>query len=336
MPQRTLLWILLLTLTSAYFLAAQDVQWVAPLRAQEKADALFVASVPALGEKDESGMPALATLDPVAFLVKGQLRGCYKIAPSATEGAEPEAVDKALKAFYAQGLRYDLWSGGALWGVASVTKSCMEELGSGTADLEGCFEPRSLKGFASQVAFKGLSWTGPALTATHANDRRTATAAEKESFLEGASRIYAEHHVPVKPNSIHVSRVVHTRLRADAEALAANMIVQLADTKPLTVHNYRMLLVLEGAGDGWYPVLVQFRRGILTMENETEMPKGGTLVPEEASIDREVFVDSLPLYADESDAIVTMHEYYEDWAYSLYRRVGNAYKLQYTGCGGGV
>jgi hypothetical protein len=85
------------------------------LKPSDKADILFVATAPG-ADKDENGKPELASLDPVAFLVAGELRDCATAHPAPGQDNVPKITIQTLNRAYAKGQLYPLWWGGMPWG----------------------------------------------------------------------------------------------------------------------------------------------------------------------------------------------------------------------------
>jgi hypothetical protein len=314
--------------------SAQKPPAAPPVAAGEKADGLFVATIPAPGAKDDSGRPASATMDPVAFFVDGQIRSCDMLNPKPTDDPIPKPVLDTLNRIYTPGHEYPFSFAGAPWGATRTTGSLIE---SDPLDHSGSFSWKAKP--ATHIPEKGLTgttWTGAPLTYSHPVVSATASADERNIFLEAASKAYADHHISAKPNTIHTGTIVKRQLRAGHSALIANTIVQLATDKPRTYYSYRLFLVVEETNGIYATVLESYHRVTAYVDADAPLPKLGELVDEEAQIDREQFADNVPLFKGEPDAIITEHQYYEDWSYSLYRSVGGSYRPIYTGCGGGV
>ena len=315
---------------------AQDPPDAPALKTGDKADILFVASAP--GTKvDENGKPALGTLDPIAFFVGSEIRGCAAAQPAPGEDSVPKIAIQTLNRAYASGRRYPLWWGGSPWGEAEAVRSCIDESGGDYLDLVGCFRlhPDSTHP-AAPNDFKGTVWTGSAVVASHTALRVKANSEERASFLRAASDAFAARHVRIAPASIHVGVIWKTQLRAAHTALAGNTLVQLASKTPLTFYSYRVFLVVEDDGGTFLPVLSHFHRATIRLESVADLPKVGTLLDEDNDADKESFLDNFPLFPGEPDSIISEHTYYESWSYSIYRRVGADYHLLYTGCGGGT
>lgn len=303
------------------------------LKSGDMADILFIASAPG-SEKNENGKPALATLDPVAFFVGGEVRDCATAHPAPGEDNVPKVTPQTLNRAYATGRRYPLWWGGAPWGEAEAISSCIDD---DYMDLVGCFRlhPDSAHR-AAQKDFEGTVWTGKAATASHQALRTKANLEERTKFLQNASMAFAEHHVRIAPSSIHSGVIWKTQLQSGHIALAGSALVQLASAKPKTYYTYRIFLVIEEDKGTYLPVLNHYHRTTIALEDITKLPKAGEIIDEEENVDKEVFIDNFPLFPGEPDAILTEHTYYESWAYSVYRRAGANYHLIYTGCGGGT
>jgi hypothetical protein len=317
-------------------IAAQEPPEAPVLRPGDKPEILFVASAPGAG-KDENGKPALASLDPVAFLVGGEIRDCATFHPAPGEENVPKLTIQTLNRAYASGRLYSLWWGGAPWGEAEAVRSCIEGADGDYLDFSGCFRvhPGDTHRAASSE-FKGTVWTGKAAIATHPAQRTKANSEERVIFLQATSAAFLAQHVRIAPSSIHSGIIWKTQLQAGRSALAGSALVQLASTKPKTYYSYRMFLVLEENNGTYLPVLSHFHKATISLEDTTNPPKPGEVLDEENGADKEVYVDNFPLFPGEPDAIITEHTYYESWAYSVYRRIGTNYQLLYTGCGGGT
>jgi hypothetical protein len=315
---------------------AQEPQDAPTLRPGDNPSILFVASAPGT-EKDESGKPALASLDPVAFFVGSEIRGCATAHPAPGEDYVPKATIQTLNRAYTAGRRYPLWWGGAPWGEAEAVNSCIDGSDGDYLDLVGCFRlhPDSAN-HAAPADFKGTVWTGKAAGASHTALRVKANSEERAILLRAASAVYAAHHVRVAPASIHAGIVWKVQLQTRHTALAGSSLVQLASAKPKTFYSYRIFLVIEESNGSYAPVLTHFHRATIPLESIADLPKPGEVLDEENDADKEVFLDNFPLFPSETDAITSEHTYYESWSYSIYRRNGTNYQLIYTGCGGGT
>ena len=117
---------------------AQEPRDAPTLRPGDKPNLLFVASAPG-AEKDENGKPALASLDPVAFFVGSEIRGCATAHPAPGEGYVPKATIQTLNRAYTAGRRYPLWWRGAPWGEAEAVNSCIDGSDGDYLDFVGCF-----------------------------------------------------------------------------------------------------------------------------------------------------------------------------------------------------
>jgi hypothetical protein len=320
--------ILLLQIVSS----AQDSKPAPPVAPGEKADILFAASAPG-SEKDEEGKPALATLDPIAFVVKGELRGCYKPNPTANDNNIPKTTLDNLSQAYKSGHSYPVWSRGAPWGRSESVKSCIDP----DLSLTGCvkLEPSDPKTRVSPN-FIGAAITFPQPVPTHPATRAHASAEERKLFLQLAASVYAERHIRIAPTSIHAETVWKTQLQSSHSALAGNTLVQYQLRDANKWASLRIFLVLEESNGQYAPVLAHFNKIIITPDENTAAPKTGEILDEGDDTDRETFLDNFPLFSNESDSIISYHQYYEDWAYSIYRRRGKTYQMVYSGCGGGA
>jgi hypothetical protein len=313
-------------------LAAQKLPDAPTLKPNEHPNILFVAVSRGNGN-DENGKPALDTLDPVAFLVGDEIYDCATPNPPPGEDNIPKTTIETLNHAYAKGRSYPLWYGGSPWGSAETVQSCIAD---GYMDLAGCVR---LHPDASHTVFpkdfKGTVWTGKPPVATRAELRAKANTAERTIFLQAASAALAAHHVPAAPITLHTGIIWKTSLRSGHTALAGDTIVQLAAAKPRTYYSYRLFLVIEEDKGSYAPVLNQFHRATIELDSGQMPPKTGEILDEENGADKETFIDNFPLFAGEADAIISEHEYYEDWNYSIYRKRGASYQLVYIGCGGG-
>lgn len=314
---------------------AQEPPNLPTLKPGDKAEVLFVASAPG-AEKNVTGKPAFASLDPVVFLIGGELRDCATAHPAPGQENIPKATLQTLNRIYSSGRRYPLWSGGAPWGDAEAVHSCIEGSDGDYLDFNGCFRLHPDNAHhAPPNDFKGTVWTGSPVTASHTALRTKATSDERTIFLQAASAVFAARHVRIAPSSIHTGSIWKTQLQASHIALAGSALVQLASIKPKTYYSYRLFLVVEENGSTYLPVLNHYHKSTIALDN-TSPPKVGEVLDEEENVDKEVFVDNFPLFPGEPDAVITEHSYYESWAYSIYRRIGATYQLLYTGCGGGT
>lgn len=334
---RVLLTFLSLAISIAATLGAQAVG--APpdlptLKRGEKADILLVGRIPKKGEKGDDGKPALAALEPVVFVSDGQLRTCFNANAKANEPVVPKTTIDILNNLYTSHRSLPLWRYGSVWGTAKAVSSCIDGEDGDYIGFDGCFsaQPTFLD---DQGGFEGVVWTGSPLKSTHGPVHRNASPEERSIFLNAAARVFAEHHVPISPTSIHSSPLVLTALQSGHIALAGSALVQLSAAEPLSWYSYRLFLVLEQDSSDYRPVLARFHRTTIRLDGPSNAPKRGEVLDEEGDTDREEFLAGIPLFPNEPDAIITEHHYYEDWAFSLYRRVGDHYELLTTGCGGG-
>ena len=309
-----------------------------PLHPADKPSILFAVE-DRTGEKDDSGKPAQSTLDPIAFLVDGQLRGCSTPGPPPTQQDAGEALAlQHLRKAYSGHKTYPVWFGGEPWGQAQATASCIEDVtpGDSPIDWQGCFQlhPGPEKQHLPKQSY-AIAYTGPESKPTHETIRAKASSAERALFLETAASIYAQHHVRVAPRSIHVGSVWKTQLHAGHPALAGSTLVQFPLKDANKWSSVRIFLVLEESDGHYAPVLSQVHKTTIPLDANTITPKPGEILDEGEEADRETFLDNFPLYPSEPDSIMSYHQYYEDWSYSIYRRRGTTYQLVYTGCGGG-
>jgi len=168
---------------------AQDPPDALALKTGDKADILFVANAPG-AKSDENGRPALGSLDPVAFFVGSEIRGCATAHPAPGEDYVPKAAIRTLNRAYAAGRRYPLWWSGAPWGEADAVNSCIDGSGGDYLDLVGCFRlhPDSAH-HAATADFKGTVWTGKAASASHTALRVRANSQEQAIFLRADSSL---------------------------------------------------------------------------------------------------------------------------------------------------
>ena len=310
-----------------------------PLHPADKPSILFAVE-DRTGEKDESGKPAQSTLDPIAFLVDGQLGGCSTqgLPPTQQDAGEALALQHLRKA-YSGHKTYPVWFGGEPWGQAQATASCIEDTtpGDSPIDWQGCFQlhPGPGKQHLPKQTY-AIAFTGPESRPTHEAVRVKASSAERALFLEAAASVYAQHHVRATPISIHVDSVWKTQLQAGHSALTGDTLVQFPLKESDKWSSIRVFLVLEESDGRYIPMLSQMHRMTIYLEGDMQAPKTGEILPEEGgSVDQESFLDNFPLYPNEPDSIMSYHQYYENWSYSIYRRRGTTYQLVYTGCGGG-
>jgi hypothetical protein len=303
-----------------------------PLKAGEKSEIIFAVEVPH-SEKDEKGKPALASVEPIAFLVDGQLRECYKFGPANSEDAVSKTVLDKLNRAYAPVHHYPVWWRGASWGEAEAVSSCMDE----DLDLTGCFRlhPAAPEN-AVPKELNGTAFTGRLPVASHPPLRLKASLQDRTLFLEAAVAAFAKANVRTAPQRIHLETVWKTQLRAGHAAIVASALIQMQAGKPRTYHSYRLFLVIEENNGRYEPVLTSFHKTTITLDSGADSPKPGEELDEENDTDKEVFFDNFPLFAGEPDVVISRHTYYEDWNFSVYRRNGESYQLVYTGCGGGA
>jgi len=310
---------------------AQDAPDSPILKLSDRAEILFVASAPDT-EKDQKGKAALASLDPVAFVVGNELRDCAPAHPKQGEDGVPRITTDTLISAYTAGSRYPLWWAGAPWGTAEAVKSCID----GDLDLLGCARLHPDKNHSSlPLDFKGTAWTGAPPTPSHTVLRVRAGNEDKAAFLKAATAAFAARHVATAPQDIHTGQIWRIQLQAGHTALVGSTLVQLPAKEPRTFYSYHLFLVVEEGKGAYVPVLAHYHRSVIELDKSQALPKRGEVLDEENGADQEEFIDSFPLFAGEPDAIISGHTYYESWAYSVYRRVGDHYQHLYTGCGGG-
>jgi hypothetical protein len=272
---------------------AQEPPEATTLKPGDKAEVLFVASAPD-AEKDESGKPALASLDPVAFFVGGELRDCATAHPAPGEENVPKATVQTLNRTYAAGRRYPLWWGGAPWGEAEAIRSCIDGSDGDSLDFSGCFRLHPDNAHRSQKDFKGTVWAGKVAVANHPALRVKANTEERDLFLQAASAAFATRHVRISPSSIHSGVIWKRQFQSGHTALAGSTLIQLASTKPKTYYSYRIFLVMEEDKGAYLPVLEHFHRATIPLENVTDQPKPGEVIDQEGDADKEVFIDNYP------------------------------------------
>jgi hypothetical protein len=319
--------ILLLQITSS----AQTPKTAPPVAPGEKADILFAVSAPN-SPRDEQGKPALASLDPIAFLVNGELRECYTLNATPNEDPTPKTTLDNLGKAYKMGHSYPVWWGGAPWGRSESVKSCIDH----DLDLTGCakLQPNDAKVRVSPE-FSGTAVTYTSPKPTHPAVRIHASKEERALFLQIAANLYADRHIHIAPASIHPDAIWKTQLQAGHTALVGNTLVQFPLKEDRKWNSVRLFLALEESDGHYVPVLTQVHKTTIYLEADMSTPKIGEILEEENGVDRETFLDNFPLYPSEPDSIISRHQYYEDWSYSIYRRRGTMYQLAYTGCGGG-
>jgi hypothetical protein len=204
-------------------------------------------------------------------------------------------------------------------------------------DLTGCFRFHpGVAGNAVPKDLKGTAFTGKLPAASHLAVRLKANSQERAEFLQAAVAAFAVEHIRTTAQRIHIETVWKTQLRAGSTALASSALVQVPSGKLRTYQSTRLFLVLEENNGQYAPVLMHFHKTTVTLDGAASPPKLGEELDEENGTDKEVFFDNFPLYAGEPDVVITRHSYYEDWNYSIYRRIGARYQLVYTGCGGGA
>jgi hypothetical protein len=317
---------------STSFLVGEE-QQVRSIKPGDKAEILFAAQSPP-SDKDEKGKPSLTTLEPIAFLVGGELRGCYASNSEVEQAAVDADIRRRLERAYSAGRHYPLWWGGTRWGEATAIRSSIDPA---VNSLSGCFQIHS-EDPSSRVAknLKGIVITGTAPAATHTAVRAKADSQERSAFLQAVAMEFTAHHVRFVASKVVIDDVWKTQLRADHTALAGSALLQVPAGKPLDYRSYRLFLVIEEDGGTYRPVLRSLSHSDITLGEGQKPPKPGEELDEGDSRDKELFFDNFPLFAGEPDAVLTSHYYYESWSFSVYRWTGNSYKRIYTGCGGGI
>ncbi|MGB8260432.1 MAG: hypothetical protein WCE75_08780 [Terracidiphilus sp.] len=306
-------------------------QQVPAIRPGEKADILFAVTGPS-SAKDESGKPALAELDPIAFVVGGELRGCYGTGQQANAEALEAAMRRRLERAYSPGHIYAVFSGGAFWGEAVAVKSCMDE----ELDLSGCARLRpATPGATSPRNFEGIAFSGTQPAHSHGAMNAPVSDAEKRILLDQAVAAFATHGVKAWKAGILLAGTRKIQLQSGHSALSGSALYQTPAPKHGEYHSYRLFLVVEESQGSCELVLDSFHKATVVLDSIAEKPKPGEELDEENETDREEFFDGFPLNPGEPDVIVSRHTYYEAWGYSIYRRSGARYKMIYEGCGGG-
>jgi hypothetical protein len=297
-----------------------------------KAEILFAAQAPP-SVKDENGKPALATLEPIAFLVGGELRDCYDHKSQVAADAMEKTVRARLSRAYAPKESFPLWWRGRPWGRALAVNACYDE----DLDFKGCFkliseEPHS----AVPKDFAGIAFSGKTPAYSHPAVRAKADPSDRRALLKALGAAFAKHDLHFDLSRIHIESVWKTQLRSGTLALTGSALVQVPAASPQTYDSYRMFLVAEENNGLFVPVQTSFHKTTIKLEGSDWPPKPGEEIDEENDTDLEVFFDNFPIFAGEPDAVITRHTYYEDWNFSVYRRKGATYQLVYTGCGGGA
>jgi|HubBroStandDraft_1064217.scaffolds.fasta_scaffold12465_2 hypothetical protein len=330
MQMRDAIFVILVATASLANIEAQGVH-PPPVKPTDHAEVLFAAHAPDT-EKADSGKPALATFEPIAFMVGNELRECYSNGSQQEQEAVGKSVTSRLNRAYAAGSHYTLWSHGAPYGRATAVSACFDD----EIDFNGCFrfEGRD-PSIPVPLGFGGVALSGKVPSSTHGSFFKTASKEEQAKFLQFAVKALAEHSVHVSAEQVHLKEIDVTKLQAGHKAIAGNLLVQVPAKAPKTYHSYRLFLVIEETNEAYATVLSSFHRTTVLLDDSEAPPKPGEELDEESRTDIETFFDSFPLFPGESDVVVTQHRYYEDWNFSVYRRVGAAYRAVFLGCGGG-
>jgi hypothetical protein len=270
--------------------------------------------------------------------VNGQFRGCSTPNYDQTKDDMGEAsVFDELKKMYSEKHLFPIWFRGTPWGEAETNNACLVNYKPGDyIDWSGCLNLHPAEGQSHlPKAPSAIAYTGPTPKKAHDSVRAKANSAERTIFLSEASKVYEEHHVHAAPNSIHVGTVWKTQFQTGHTALVGNTVYQFALKDKKDWLSDRIFLVLEGTNGTYTRVLTDFNREAIATELPIPTPKFGEILDEEGNHDEQVFVDNFPLFPAEPDILVTVHHYYEDWNYSIFRRTGATYREVYIGCGGG-
>ncbi len=197
---------------------------------------LFAAEAPD-SEKDDSGKPALATFEPIAFIVNGDLRECYSNGPDAVEKAVQKSVTARLERAYTNGSRYTLWSHGVPSGKAIAVSACFDE----ESDFNGCFRFQgSSPSTPVPLGFRGIAISGKVPSPTHAALHAIPNQDERETFLRLVVQGFAQHRVRVNSSQVLIKNIVKTELRDVHSALLGNVLVQVPTKKPREYNVYRL------------------------------------------------------------------------------------------------
>jgi len=296
---------------------------------------ILFAAYPAAEMHDNNGKPALAALDPIGFVSVGTLRECVNWA--ANENTVPQLTLKLLRAAYSPGKVYTLWWRGSPVGKAEAVSSCIGEddiANGGAVDLQGCFRFKwNEANERIPPNSSGIAFTGASLPFNHPRIASSASEVERSTFLELITQAYANRGAAA-PRDIRLGSIEKTELRAGHTAIVGNALLQIPAGRPDTYRSLRLFLVVEDESGRFAPVLSSFHEATIETE-EAHTLNPGERLDEENEKDEEAFVDNFPLFPGGSDAVISIHHYYEATAYSVYRRAGEQYKLVYTGCGGG-
>lgn len=285
----------------------------------------------------EEGQPALATIEPIAFIGRNNLYGCFQW--DATNSQISETMLSILRKAYTPGNTFPLYWRGVRFGSTRVVHSCIEEeeiKAGGDVVLQGCvLHTTSSRHSKLTTEFSGIAFTGKPPVATHPAMREKANESEAKEFIAEALKAFASKGIDVKAESIQVGTITKTEVRAGHLTLTGDLLAVLHADRPGKYYFDRMLLAIEETNGVYVTILVNLHiaQALFDGDKTTEELKDQD---EENEIDHEIFVDNFPLFIGEADAIITQHIYYESFEYSIYRRKGTMYELIYTNCGGGT
>ena len=302
------------------------------LKPGENSAILFAAKA-SPSATDQNGDPIPQQIEPIAFIVRGQLRQCDSSTSEKDSAAAKSAVLTQLQQAYTTGRRYPLWRGGGQWGQAEVVKSCID------ADVNLLAACVQLKARAAQIAprssFRGIAFSGPPPISSHSSAISKAGKPDKNAFIAGVSRIFRDERINVPKARIAAHEVWKTQLRPDHRAISGSALAQIPGRKAGTYRSYRVFAVLEEDNGQYNPVLRSIHNTTIEFDKTSRAQESGEL-EEGEDTDREEFFDSFPLFPGEPDAVITEHTYYEGWNFSIYRWKDGLYRRVYTGCGGGL
>jgi len=303
-----------------------------PLHPGDQPSILFAVEGELMERNAAGHMSSLPTLSPIAFLVNGEIRGCYsdQLHGSSRNNGEDQAIEQLIRA-YTPPKHYPVWWRGTPWGQALAVKPCIDN----SISMEGCFHLRPDPG---QRAFPNgslaISYTGSVSAPTHGLAHGGVNEKERTVFLEFASSAYARHHIHAASRGIHLEAIWKSQLQTGHDVLIGNTVFQYALKEKDVWASVRLVLAVEEIEGKYSAVLTEFHRSTINITAENPAPRPGAILRGESEYDVEEFVDNFPLFTGESDAIVTEHRYDEAAAYSIYRRRGDHYERVYTGCGG--
>jgi hypothetical protein len=242
-------------------------------------------------------------------------------------------VRDRLNRAYASGSHYALWSQGAPYGRAKAVGACFDE----DIDFNGCFRfEGSSPSTPVPLGFRGIAISGKVPSPTHAPVFAKADKREQTTFIPFVVKSLAGHRVHVTASQMRAEEIGRTQLRAGHIALVGNVLVQIPAREPKTYNSYRMFLVIEESDGAYSIVLSSFHETTIVLDSGDDAQNPSEELDEGNETDIEAFFDSFPLFLGEPDVVISRHQYYEDWNYSVYRWSGEKYQLIYTGCGGGA